>query len=84
MDRPLCSFLQKKAAVKKPTTADLQLTCKACKRQDWVGHRPMVALAAAQLEHLVPDVTHPTKWETTASRVYADGFPWSSNLQQPT
>ena len=30
----------------------------------------MVALAAAQLEHIVPDVTHPTKWETTASRVY--------------
>ena len=30
----------------------------------------MVAVAAAQLEHIVPDVTHPTKWETTASRVY--------------
>ena len=30
----------------------------------------MVAVAAAQLEQIVPDVTHPTKWETTASRVY--------------
>ena len=30
----------------------------------------MVAVAAAQLEHIVPDVTHATKWETTASRVY--------------
>ena len=29
----------------------------------------MVVLAAAQLEHIVPDVTHPTEWETTASRV---------------
>ena len=70
VDRPLCSYLQRKAAVKKPTTAYVPLTYKACKGQDWVGQGPMVALAVAQLVHIVPDVTHPTKWETTASRVY--------------
>ena len=35
----------------------------------------MVALAAAQLEDIVPDVTHPTKWEPTATRGY---FPMGS------
>ena len=70
VDRPLCSFLQRKAAVKNPTTADVPLRYKLCKGQDCVGQGPMVALAAAQLELVVPDVTHPTKWETTASRVY--------------
>ena len=61
VDRPLCSYLKRKAAVKKPTTADLPLRYKACIGQDWVGQGPMVALAAAQLEHIVPHVTHPTK-----------------------
>ena len=70
VDRPLCSSLQRKAAVKKPTTADVPLRYKGCKGQEWVGEGPMVALAAAQLEHIMPDVTHPTKWETTASRLY--------------
>ena len=56
VDRPLCSYLQRKAAVKKPTTADVPLRYKACKGQDWVGQGPMVALAAGQLEHIVPDV----------------------------
>ena len=70
VDRPLCSYLQRKAAVKKPTTADVPLRYKACKGQEGVGQGPMVALAAAQLQHIVPDVTHPRKWETTASRVY--------------
>ena len=70
MDRPLCSYLQRKAKVTKPTTAHAPLRYKGCKGQEWVGQGPMVAVAAAQLEHIVPDVTHPTKWETTASRVY--------------
>ena len=70
MDRPLCGFLHRKAAVKNPTTADLSHRYKVCKGQAWVGHGFMVALAAAQLQHIAPDVTHPTKWETTASRVY--------------
>ena len=48
----------------------MPLKYKACKGQDWVGQGPMVALAAAYLEHIVPDVTHLTKWETTASRIY--------------
>ena len=37
MDRPLRSYLQRKAAVKKPTTADVPLRYKAYKGQDWVG-----------------------------------------------
>ena len=70
VDRPLCGYLQRKAAVKKPTTAHVPLRYKACKGQEWVGQGPMIALAAAQLEHIAPDVTHPPKWEKTASRVY--------------
>ena len=70
VDRPICSYLQRKAAVKKPTTAHVPLRHNARKGQEWVGQGPMVALAAAQLEHIVPDVTHPTKWETTASPMY--------------
>ena len=70
MDRPLCSYLQRKAKVTKPTTAHVPLRYKGCKGQEWVGQGPMVAVAAAQLEHIVPDVTHLTKWETTASRMY--------------
>ena len=79
VDRPLCSFLQRKAAVKKPTTADVPLRYKACKGQDWVGQGPMVALAAAQLEHIVPDVTHPTKWE---QRPAGCTFRWVPLVQQ--
>ena len=64
-----------KAAVKKPTTADVLVIYKAFKGQDRVGQGPMVALVVAQLQHIVPDVTHPTKWESTADRVY---FPMDS------
>ena len=69
VDRPLCNYLQRKVAFKKPTTADVPLRYKACKGQEWVGQGPMVALAAARLGHIVPDVTHPKNWETTASQV---------------
>ena len=76
VDRPLCSSLQTKAAVKKPAPADVTLRYKACKGQEWVGEGPMVALAAAQLEHIVPDVTHATKLEATASWACVQtGFP---------
>ena len=84
MDRPLCSFLQRKAAVRKPAMAHVLLRFNACKGQDWVGQGPMVALATAHVEHVVPDVTHPTKWETTASRVYVPmGSPGPSLSTNP-
>ena len=47
VDRPHCSYWQRKAGVKKPTTAHVPLRYKACKGQEWVGQGPMVALAAA-------------------------------------
>ena len=37
VDRPLCSYLQRKAKVKKPITADVPLRYKGCKGQEWVG-----------------------------------------------
>ena len=79
VDRPLCNYLERKAKVKKPTTAHVLLRYKACKGQDWVGRGPMVALAAAQLEHIVPDVTNPTKWE---QRPAGCTFRWVPLVQQ--
>ena len=84
MDRSLCSYLQRKAKVTKPTTAHVPLRYKGCIDQEWVSQGPMVAVAAAQLEHIVRDVTHPTKWETTDSWVYVPMGSPLSNLHQPT
>ena len=63
-------FLAEEGFRQEPTTAHLPLKYKVCKGQVWFVQGPKVAVAAAHLEHIVPDVTHPTKWETTAHWVY--------------
>ena len=57
VDRPLCTYLQRKAKVKKPTTAHVPLRYKGCKGPEWAGQGPMVAFAAAHLEHIIPLAT---------------------------
>ena len=86
VDRPLCRYLQRKGKVTKPTTAHAPLRYKGCKGQEWVGQGPMVAVAAAQLHGAHCAGCDPSRKVGNNGQpgVRSDGFPWSSNLRQPT
>ena len=85
VDRPLCSYLQRKAKVTKPTTAHVPLKYRGGKGQEWVGQGAHgCSCGGAAGAHCAGcDPSHKVG-NNGQPGVRSDGFPLSSNLHQPT